>query len=441
MASPLHTHFELQRMLGQYTMGQLASPAGANGLPAAAAYDARKMYKDVPYFLDLPDPIRSLYEKLYFGRVDTFQNGIMTKCNTAGLKQISTSGQSVFALDFVADAFDDLKTHIQRVADHGLINSDSFYYQLNPLNGLERMQNRFGKIHQLWYEVLNTQINSNSSTKARVTNFESFVSALLNFMKRGLLDLPLTMTGIVVSNTSSPMISGLSLELAQENYSADQNKVRNFIFDNNFRYFVRAARKYGFYVDRNGPWKITADPFSGPMLEYMAAYGVTEDTFFSTYYDRTYSLDYEYLQTTLLKLYNQFVEDNPRVILQQATSPSPSCLNALVEQTVYRKRVDAQDLQALGEIYWLDLYFKLRAQETGVKFTDYDERFRTMTDVYRSVGLDKAVRYINNEIKPYLYNLQINTLPLTEAHEPVRIGTVSDRPTVVVGASDGGSSY
>ena len=441
MASPLHTQFELQRMLRQYTMGQVASPAGTNGLPSREAYESRKQYKDVPYFLDLPEPIRSLYEKLYFGRVDNFQNGIMIKCNSAGLKQVPTTGQSVFALDFVADAFDDLKTHIQRVADHGLINSDSFYYQLTPLNGLERMQNRFGRIHQRWYDILSAYINSNSSTKARVTNFESFVVALLDFMKRGLLDLPLTMTGIVVSNTSSPMVSGLSLELSQENYSIDQNKVRNFIFDNNFRYFVRAARKYGFYVDRNGPWKITADPFSGPMLEYMATYGATEDTFFSTYYDRTYSLDYDYLQTTLLKLYNQFVTENPRVVLQRPASQSPSCPGALSVETVYRKRVDAQDLQALGEIYWLDLYFKLRAQETGVKFTDYDEKFRTMTDIYRSVGLDKAVRYINNEIKPYLYNLQINTLPLTEASGPVRIGTVNDRSTIVVGTSGGGSSY
>jgi len=434
-------------------MGELASPPGVNGLDALDAYRARKLYQDADYFLDLPAPLRSLYEKLYFGRVDAFQNGILVKCSTAGLKQVTTKGLNVFALDFVVDAFEDLRTHIQRVADHGFINADSFYYDLNPLNGLERIQPRLTKAHQKWHDTMNRYINSNSNTKKKVTDFRSYVVALLNFMERGIQDLPLTTTGIVVSNASSPMISGLSLELAKENYSVDQKKVRSFIFDNNFRYFVRAARKYGFYVDRNGPWKITADPFSGPMLDYMAAYGVTRDTFFSTYYDRTYTLDYDNLRTTLKKMYNQFVTQNPRLVLESVGGAiGASCPNALQVETKYRKKVSDQDINNMGDIYWLELYFKLRAQECNIKFTNYEEKFRTMTDIYRSypqaaaagqsgtVGRHKAIMFINNEIKPYLYNLQINKLPLTTVEESIRIGSVSDRPTVVVGVDGTGTS-
>ena len=428
--------------LSHYDMIDIVNPGGANGLPAQGAYRTRKMYKEVPYFLDLPAPLRSLYEKLYFGRVDRHQNGILVKCDTAGLKQVTTERQNVFVLNFVADAFADLNAHIQRVADHGYINTDSFYYKLTPLNGLERMNSRLSLVHRRWHANISQYINSNSYTKKKVTNFQSYVLTLLNFMKKGLHTLPLTTSGIVVSNRSSPMISGLSLELAEENYSVDQKKVRSFILDDNFRYFVRAARKYGFYVDRNGPWKITADPFSPPMLDYMLAYGVTEEAFFSTYYDRTYTLDLDHLKTALRAMYNEFVLHNPRVAVEADRGPSATayCPGAVKTKTQYRERVTEQQLNDLGDLYWLELYFKLRLRESGLTLTVGEDKFRTMRDIYRSVGLQKATQYVNNEVKPYLYNVEINKLPLTTGAKPVRIGSVSDRPTVVVGYGNGNSS-
>jgi len=424
--------------IARYTFQELLSPEGENDMPAREAYEARKMYKDVPYFADLPSPLPSLYKKLYFGRVDTFQNGILIKCDSSLLKQINTTGQNVFVLNFVADAFADLRDHLQRVADHGLLNSNSFYTQLTPMNGLERMQDRFPKFYRVWSGAVGAQINSDSYTKRKVVDFRTYVRALLSYMEARLLPLPLTTTGLVVSNASTPMMSGLAIELAAEDYAVDKPKVKNYILDPNFRYFVRAARKYGFYVDRNGPWKLVADPLSAPMLAYLDAYGVTKETFFSTYYDRTYTLDYEDLHMSLMKMYNQFVIENPRVVIKSfATVGCPS--GERVEKKV-RRQVNPADLHKMGEIYWLDLYFKIRIIETNVKFTSYHDKFQTMIDVYRAVGLEKALKFINNEIKPYLYSLQLEKSPLTKSSEPVRIGSVSDRPTAVVGMG-GGSSY
>jgi len=431
--------------LSQYTLSSIASPRGANTLGAQAAYESRKMYKEVPYFLNLPNPIRSLYDKLYFGRVDRYQNGILIKCDTELLKQVRTEGENVFVLNFVADAFEDLRDHLKRVGDHGLINTDSFYYELNPVGGLERMQNRFPVFYKTWNARLSARINSTTKGKMRVVDFPSYVEALLQYMDSGVTQMPITTTGIVVSNFSTPMIGGLSLELAGVNYSIDKPKVREYVFDSNFRYFVRAARKYGFYVDRNGPWKLTADVFSTPMLEYMLPYGVTKETFFDTYYNRTYTLDLDNLKRNLKDMYNQFVTDYPRVTIRsRGTVACPS--GELVEKKL-RRTASAEELEELGEVYWLDLYFKLRAKEAQVGFTQYRQKFTTVVELYKSLGVESALRYINNEIKPYLYSLKVGKIPLTKASGPIRIGTVSDAPTIVAAAQDvapggsGGSSY
>jgi len=424
--------------VSRYTFQEITAPEGENAMPSREAYDARKMYKDVPYFIGLPSPLRSLYEKLYFGRVDTFQNGILIKCDSSLLKQISSRGDSVFALNFVADAFTDLRDHMRRLADHGLLNEASFYCKLSPMNGLERTQNRFTKFYKLWSDAMGAQISSDAHKRQKVVDFRTYVDALVSYMEARLLALPLTTTGFVVSNASTPMMSGISIEMAATNYAVDKPKVKNYILDPNFRYFVRAARKHGFYVDRNGPWKLVADPFSSPMLEYMSAYDVTKDTFFSTYYDRTWTLDYDHLQKSLKAMYNQFVVEHPTVVIK--SFGTVGCLSGEVIEKKVRRQVTDQMIDELGDIYWLDLYFRIRALETNTKFTNYSERFQTMTDVYRAVGREKAVKFINNEIKPYLYNLEVDKTPLTKTPGPVRIGSVSEGPTVVTGMRRG-SSY
>ena len=47
-------------------------------------------------------------------------------------------------------------------------------------------------------------------------------------------------------------------------------------------------------------------------------------------------------------------------------------------------------------------------------------------EILETYDLNRAVRYINNEIKPYLYDLRVGEKPLTKEERPVRIGTVRD---------------
>jgi hypothetical protein len=436
-----------------YTIEDIANPLGANTLPARQLFEERQMYKEVPYFLGLPDPMDSWYDKLYFGRVDRIQNGIILRKGDHLLKEIPSSKGNIFALNFVADAFEGLKRYMRAWGDAGQIATTSLYYDLTPVSALQNPYRNLDGLRRAWSGALAGRIVGNPKRSRKTLDFKSYVNELLSFMKAGTNRLPLTVTGYMVSNFSNPMNSGLSIQLALEDYGRDAPKFNKYMRDPNFRFFVKAARKFGFYVDRNAPWRIIADPFSTPMLQRMASYVLegsqigggtvaTKDKFFHHYYRRTYTLEwghdghdvqYPYgLQQTLKKMYNDFVRQYPRV--KVTTTSTVRCrqrnIADRVKTTVTRKPVTDQDLVDCGAMYWLDLYFKIRLHESGVRFGNYDHHVRTVRQVYRrsspSVGIPNALRYINNEIKPYLYNLKVGAKSLTEGTGPVRIGSVKD---------------
>jgi hypothetical protein len=209
------------------------------------------------------------------------------------------------------------------------------------------------------------------------------------------------------------MMSGMAIELTTQSYAKDHPKVSKYIMDPNFKYFVRAARKYGFYVDRNAPWRLFADPFSEPMRYYVektdeASPGlINPGTFFNSYYEKTYSLDLTQLKEDLLYMYNKFVERYPVVKEDwhdlHDLPPGARCRDLEPRET-YRQPTTIEAVQDMGDLYWLDAYFKFRVAEGNLNFNDYDKRFKRTVEIYRIYGVQKAMRFINNEVKPYLYN-------------------------------------
>ena len=415
-----------------YSLGTMMNPDATNNLSSRQAFIKRKMYKEVPYFRNLPRPLRSWYDKLYFGRVDMIQNGIVVKRETSNLKQIKTATGNIFVLNFVADAFRDLRKNLRIVGDAALIDTNSVYANLDPVVGLEDYDGPLQQNLTDWKRRLTTRIESDPQISNKVVDLKSYIVELFHYLNSRVNDTPLTLTGYVVSNHSSPMISGLSIELQTNSYAADSVKFTKYITDANFPYFVKAARKYGFYVDRNGPWKITADPLSTPMLEYMAQYVNLSPTFpavsfFNHYYDRTYLADLDGLKHVLREMYNQYAADFPRMSIEtQATTGCPPGSLGAQQEVGYRHATSAQQVESLGDRYWLDIYFKIRLRETDLVMTDYESKYRTATALLEAYDMERALRYINNEIKPYLYNVSLGKKHLTVPEAPVRIGTVKD---------------
>ena len=459
-----------------YSLSAVLNPTAANTLGSRDLFRERRKYQDVPYFLDLPEPLHSWYDKLYYGRVDPIQNPIFLMNNSNYLKQFATERGNYFALSFVVDAFKDLQQHLLTAADAGVISTTSFYYKIEAAGGLARPIPAYQKIRDEWGDIFLGYLKANPQVMRRVVDLESYIKEALNYMRRNVNPLPLTMSGFVLSNFSSPMISGLSVELVTDNYANDFNKFANYIQDPNFKYFVKAARQFGFYVDRNGPWKLTAATPAYPMSHgptvyprepqgdgevcaipvdpsgcggadtYMGNYGLDMSNFFDTCYYRAFQVDLQILQGSLRYLYNLFAQNYPIVERRRSTTPTYRIGSAYrtsvstATTNIMRRSAAAGSEQALGDIYWLNVYFKIRLHETSLKAPQYDVQFKEITDVYRNFGMQHATRHINNLVKPYLYNSQLGKRGLTTGAQPVTIGTIGDVPAAP-GTTRGGTGY
>jgi hypothetical protein len=63
-------------------------------------------------------------------------------------------------------------------------------------------------------------------------------------------------------------MSGLIIEIAEDDYDDDFNKGYKFL-DENFQLVANIAAQYGFLIDKNIPWRLVADISSPAMQEYM----------------------------------------------------------------------------------------------------------------------------------------------------------------------------
>jgi hypothetical protein len=117
----------------------------------------------------------------------------------------------------------------------------------------------------------------------RIKNIDNFLSVFDEYIDLAVsLVGPTTFSGYIEGVSLSPLMSGLMVEIAAEQYSDDFTKSYEFL-DQNFELVSNIVAQYGFSIDRNIPWRLVADLRNPAMQEYM--YGVPIEEFEDLYPD------------------------------------------------------------------------------------------------------------------------------------------------------------
>ena len=420
-----------------------AYPMGRNIAPLKINFYQRQKYRTANYFdaasNPLPNPLDMLYDKVFYGKVDRFQNAILPKRDSSLLKHASTQ-ENVVAFDFVADAFFLLKRNLKIAGDSGGIERlQTNLFQIDAVRGWRNQTEPYKIAFERFIRSYSSYLmDLDKKEFNKIITFSDYIGAMLNFL---LSDIwgpsvrPITLTSFVLSPSSSPVsLSGLGLEIDQRPFDDDLGKYTEYIQDVNFSYYVRAARKFGFYVDRNGPWRLMADPLSPPMVDLRSTYPNSNEDFFDTYYDRTYTLDLELLKEYLMSSYNAFARGNPRVI--EASIGTVACPVTTFKQIAARSQVTPSYIDSLGNGFWFNVYLRIRMLESGVHYKNASYHVMRATEAARVFGDEHGLIYINNLFKPYLYDERIFKTNLTAPDGNVRVGTVLDQPVVYTGLGD-----
>ena len=407
-------------------------PKGSNSLGSQAMYYQRALYNEAVYPQSSPRPLDTWYGKIYYGKVDRNQVVVMPRSNS--LAAIRSSARYNFRSNIVvASLFENFVTHMRQASIVGALSEEgnNHLFDLKTYAAYSDPNAQYQK----YLERLHSAFEGSLSglQKNKIHDFASYIKEMSSYLKQLAGFSPVTKTTFVLTPLNSRFASGLSISVAKGEADEDAAKYRKFISDPNFNFYSTCAKKYGFIVDKNSPWVLTADLFTDAFLTPLKRFRdhdyniLTKDNFFSTFYEPVCETDIIDLKYFIINSYNLFVANNPildiidyRCVGRQADQLSPMKVD-LLERTAVPSGADnaAATDQILTDKYLIDLYIDLRYIESKEPFRMHDGLSVAANSAYRVQQQEKlahgtgsgiisplasAAHVVAAAFRPYLYD-------------------------------------
>ena len=257
-------------MAGQPTLpenSQLYVDA-SNDTGTQRTFDERQRYNFVSYpALGSRTYFNFWGQDKYYARLDSYGSALTV--NESRLGQLRYAQGGIFVLDFVAHAFRDYAEKMRTLASSGKIYKDSPYANPEAFRGWTSVPVAYEEY--LSATVFPALLNYITPPMEReIRNFASFLKVFGDFASTVIGSSgPMTLAGFIESVFSSPQNTGLVIEIADEDHSADQQKVKKYLMDKNYEIASNIASQYGFSFDKNAPWRLVANLGSPAMQEYI----------------------------------------------------------------------------------------------------------------------------------------------------------------------------
>jgi hypothetical protein len=300
-----------------YSIADMLDPVGANDLGSRAAFYQRSLYKETVYPPSFPPPLDVWYNKLLYGRVDQYQNSIIPlRFNLTTIPHARRA--DIQALNVVVRAFEKFVSHMQKATTVGAVNAGGNPRMLDvqAARGYESPHLTYAYFTQ---GLCDTFVNSlDGEQSASIKDFYSFLTVYRDYLLNIAYYTPVTKSNYILTPAGSMFSGGLSIAISNDNAGNDTEKSTLFTKDSNFTFFRSCAKKFGFTLNKNAPWIMTADLFSTAFLE-TACWGtqtatgafITKDNFFEAFYEKTCLRDFDDLITILVNSYKSLVDRSP----------------------------------------------------------------------------------------------------------------------------------
>jgi len=418
-----------------FDIESLTDPQGRNGLSSFEAYYERLLYKEMIYPPHLWEPLDTWYDKQYYGKVDRFQNTVVIDETRLRAVEVS-AGSNILALDCVAEAFDALAVHMRSAVQMNACDprGNSDLTRMTAHAGYSNPRTVYAEYLNAAYEAFEQATPRYTDT---IRDFTSFVEVFVPYLKTVSSHIPVTMTNYLLTNTIGNFGSGLTIAIVNAPYDSDNFKYTDFITDPNYDFYVRAAKKFGFLVNKNAPWLLTFDLFSDAALKYIEKYGTStiplnENTFFPFYYLQTYLMDMPLLAQFITNSYRSYVEKNQ--YYQTRSYRKNTCGTFKVENHLRALLGSENPIGVLTPKFMADLYLTLRSTEAGDPVQITAKLRREMESIYfaspRShlTPLGNVAYYINLIYRDYIYSrdyTRLNTKVFLNLDNQIRTGKIA----------------
>jgi hypothetical protein len=191
-------------------------------------------------------------DRRLYGRVNSWYKPCFPKLDK--IISIEQKDYIYYGLDFVLDAFFEFKRYYEAMA-----NKHKWDFKINTTS-METYIHPF----ELYKSYILGALKSFNSVLAKkivdpyCLNFNDYIKEVCNVfsMQREKVVL---FSSYIASVDYDLTGSGLFIDLTSASYFNDKKKVEQFFEKTHYKFLVESARRFGFLVDVNIPWRIVAD--------------------------------------------------------------------------------------------------------------------------------------------------------------------------------------
>ncbi len=327
-------------------------------------------------------------DKAYYGRLDT--NNYSIYPSEKFLKLVHTT-TDVFLIDFVADAAKDFIQKIELLKESGKLAQSSVYFKFTPKKGWESMLQDHHKTMKAIYEGFVIKYVNDPRMFTKLTSFDKYSREFITFLNQFLPMFPITRTNLILRRTTNPRVNGLTFEIATDKHDDDQSKYEKYILDDHFLQIQNVANGLGFMVDRNAPWRFTADLESPQMIKRMGDKGIANlQHFFDKYYYKAHLYEIDSLRNYFNSFYDSFIEGYPYYTIVE------KCGDGSKAKLLYRS---PRTKNPFTDKKLLEFYYFIRAKESHKQWDQerFDKEVEEAYEIFKHYGFVKSLNYINDK--------------------------------------------
>ena len=357
-------------------------------------YETGNFYNE--YVLDkdyYPYQFNSWNDNKKYGIVDNNLNAIYPK-QSALLEYSNNFKNAQKNINFVADAFADFKKYQQELSKKSNINNQTIFTKLNAEKTTESLPDLYLQYLKKTYQIFVDQYVT-ENIKKEILDVSSFINYFIKYIKIISLVSPITRSAFIKSRFCPTSINGLTIFLDSVTQDADYEKKANrYAANPEFDHFIITASKFGFFVDKNYPYKIVADLESPYMKAYAKMRGYfTIDQIFEQCYFKAYTADLEALKNMAIIFWNTYAANNKAQIVNNK--------NNLSTEVIQYNELTTETFEQFYNINWqIRLYLFVRILEEKINTTQnkFENLYQEAIKINKYSDITNCLTYINQKI-------------------------------------------
>lgn len=367
------------------------APSGSNDQNARDSFE-ESLYYDVIFPISktqaMPIVVRANIRGLY-GKVDTRGFSIIPR--EEYISQIRVGEESKYeTLQITEECFRAFSQYYSKLETRGKLSSNSL--TLSEILPKKAWTNQSISYSNHLDGIRDGFIREKDTELPEIKDYKTFEKTFMEYSKS--LNTPLTLSGFCASTLTSPLQTGLAIDISTEDPSKDSVKHNGFINDPNFKIYRSTANRFGFRIDAHIPWRLYLDLNSPYVQEKLEAKGITNlKQFFEKYYHKVAESETPSMDQVMYHLYDAYYREDSTYILATSCKGGTKTKIDVMEREVVT-------LEKLRDKYppshWIRVYTYFRAIETGRKWNQalFEKVSRKSSEIHKHRGIEKTASYL-----------------------------------------------